>query len=86
MRSDNRSEDRAKAETIMAANCQGATVKVLEEGEAVVGEKTHSTAKKNNEDAENSGFSLGGMRFANANSTYPGERTNTSSETTQLKE
>ena len=40
---DNRSEDRTKAEQIMAQTCSGKTVKVLEEGEVVVGQTTTSS-------------------------------------------
>jgi len=41
---DNREEDKAKARQMMASNCGSAAVKVLEEGEVVVGQETKGTS------------------------------------------
>lgn len=45
---DPREEDRTKANMKMAANCEPLKVNVLEEGEAVVGQKVNSTASNTN--------------------------------------
>ncbi|MBC7466489.1 MAG: hypothetical protein H7256_10900 [Bdellovibrio sp.] len=44
LRLDNRDEDKAKARQMMSSNCGAAAVKVLEEGEVVVGQETKGTA------------------------------------------
>lgn len=41
---NNREEDKAKAQQMMSSNCGTAPVKVLEEGEVVVGQETKGTA------------------------------------------
>lgn len=86
LKTEHRPEDRARAESLMASNCGGdSIVKVLEEGEQVVGEKTNTSQNRYQEQRQASGFSLGGIKFSNGQ-TRPEENTNSSSETVQLKE
>jgi hypothetical protein len=82
LKSDHRPEDRQKAEQLMAQNCGGSPVKILEEGEVTVGQSTSSTARKTNDNGS-SGFKIGGLNFGGSS---PGENTNGTSETTQLRE
>ena len=85
LKTQHRPEDRQRADSLMAANCgSNAMVKVAEEGEVVVGEKTNSTSNKRQDQESNSVFSLNGMSFGRG--TRPVENTDTSSETVQLKE
>jgi len=85
LRTDHRPEDRQKADTLMAMNCAGANVKVLEEGEVVVGERSSSSSQKTNDTAHGGGWNLGsGFRLGGSN--QPSENTNTTTETTQVKE
>ena len=85
LKTEHRPEDRARADSLMAANCgSDAIVKVKEEGEAVVGEKTNTSQNKYQENRD-TGFKLGGITFANGG-TRPEENTNSVSETVQLKE
>lgn len=87
LKTEHRPEDRQFADSKMASNCgSDSIVKVTEEGEVEVGEKTNTTggqSKTNNEGA--SGFKLGGITFGSAK---PSEDTTThsSSETIKLKE
>lgn len=46
LRQENRPEDRALADKMMTQNCAGKEVKVLEEGEVVIGEKTKSSGSE----------------------------------------
>lgn len=46
LRQVNRPEDRALAEQMMTQNCAGKEVKVIEEGEVVIGEKTKSSGSE----------------------------------------
>jgi len=85
LRTQHRSEDRARADTMMSANCGESSVSVAEEGEVVVGEKTNTSANKYQENQPASGFSLGGIAFGSGN-TRPGENTNVESQTSQIKE
>jgi len=86
LKTDHRPEDRARAESLMAANCgSDAIVKVTEEGEAVVGEKTNLSQNRYHEQREATGFNLGGIKFTNG-ATRPEENTNSVTETVQLKE
>lgn len=82
LRTTHSPEDRAKADTLMRSNCGSAEVKVLEEGEVVVGEKTNSTANSNYH-AGNPGTQKGIFTFGASN---PGYDTNTSQETVKLTE
>ena len=45
---DPKSEDRAKADIAMKSNCGTLGVKVLEEGEVVVGQKTNTNSSETN--------------------------------------
>lgn len=44
LKAEHRDEDRAKAQTVMASNCGNLKLKILEEGEVVVGQTTNSNA------------------------------------------
>ncbi len=44
LRTEHRDEDRAKAQSMMGTNCGSTAIKVLEEGEVVVGQTTNSNA------------------------------------------
>jgi hypothetical protein len=86
LKTDHRPEDDQKAQAMMAANCgSNASVKVLEEGEVVVGERSNTNANKTNQMQDSGGFSLGNG-FKLGGGSRPSENTNTVSETTQLKE
>lgn len=87
LRSEHRPEDRQRADSLMASNCgSDAIVKVQEEGEVAVGEKTNSNSNKVQENRPaSSGFSIGGLHFGSAEA-RPGENTNTTTETVQVKE
>ena len=78
-------QDRAQADLLMRSNCGTNEVKVTEEGEAVVGQVTSSNANTNyyggRRNTANANW--GTVTFGNYN---PGESTNTTAETTQLKE
>jgi hypothetical protein len=58
LKPEHRDEDRAKAQAMMGSNCGAATVKVMEEGEVVVGQTTNSTARQTHQNAQQ-GASLG---------------------------
>lgn len=49
---DPRTEDRAKAEEKMRSNCGQLAVKVLEEGEIVVGQETHTSGRETERKSE----------------------------------
>lgn len=83
LRTSFRPEDRTKADELMKLNCGDRAVTVDEEGEAVVGQKTNSTASKSQGTTTTDAFSLGGLNFGN---TKPSENTSGSSETTSVKE
>lgn len=84
LKTDHRPEDRQKAEQMMAANCGSIPVNILEEGEVVIGHRSSSSANKSNEMADSGGIQLGGLRLGGGQT--PSERTNTVSETTEMKE
>jgi hypothetical protein len=79
-----RPEDRSRADYLMSANCGDHLVKVAEEGEVVVGEKTNTSSNKTQSMENESGFRIGGIAFASA--PRPGENTQVESQTTQVKE
>lgn len=84
LKTEHRPEDRQRADSLMAANCGSESiVKVQEEGEIVVGEKTHTNASKT-QGQQDEGFSLAGFRFISG--TKPSEDTASTSETVKLKE
>jgi hypothetical protein len=53
---EHQDEDRAKAQSMMANNCAGNAVKVLEEGETVIG--TETSSKETNEAKKNGKFAI----------------------------
>ncbi len=75
-----RSEDRARADIMMKANCGNGDVKIVEEGEVVVGERAEATTGKNSTQTRNA-FTLGGLTFGERK---PAETTTT--QTVQVKE
>lgn len=58
LKQEHRDEDRMKAQSMMTSNCGAATVKVLEEGEVVVGQTTNSNASQTH-NAGHSGQQVG---------------------------
>jgi hypothetical protein len=83
LKNDHRDEDRAKAQSMMEQNCAGKTVKVLEEGEVVIGTTTDAKASHaSGQDGQKVG-SLFGIPISTA-STDPS--TSTSSTTMQKTE
>lgn len=87
LKTEHRDEDRAKAQAMMTTNCGSAPLKVLEEGEVVIGQTTNSNASQTHDAGQQStnlGTFLGmpvtsGGREASNN-------TATSATTTALKE
>lgn len=75
-----RLEDRAHADVMMKSNCGNQDVRVMEEGEVVVGERADATTDKNARTTTNA-FTIGGLTFGNDR---PAEKTTT--HTVQLKE
>jgi hypothetical protein len=84
LKTEHRPEDRQKAEQLMTTNCGSAQVKVTEEGEVVVGQKTNSNASSY-ADKKDESVNVGGLSFLTGNQKNTVD-TNSSSETTQLKE
>lgn len=84
---EHRDEDRAKAQMMMTSNCGSAPLKVLEEGEVVVGQTTNSTAH-NAYDAGAQGTQVGTFLGMPVTSGGRDASTNTSASatTTALKE
>ena len=86
LKTEHRPEDRQKADSLMAANCGlENTVKVLEEGEVAVGEKTLTKSEKVQNEKEKSGFSIGGLHFGSQQK-VPAENTDTTSERVAVHE
>lgn len=87
LKTEHRDEDRAKAQTMMTSNCGSAPLKIVEEGEVVVGQTTNANATQTHDagaPTTNLGTFLGmpvtsGGREASNN-------TATSATTTALKE
>jgi hypothetical protein len=87
LRLEHREEDRAKAQTMMQANCQQARVNVLEEGEVVIGQKsvTDAQTEKNQAESGTQVGSLFGMPVVSGGrAAY--DATSAKVETTQVKE
>ena len=87
LKTEHRDEDRAKAQSMMEANCGSKAVKIAEEGEVVVGQTTSSTAKETNQ-AGTQGSQVGsffGMPITSGGSD-PSKNTSSSATTTALKE
>ncbi|MCO5144195.1 MAG: hypothetical protein M9962_13990 [Oligoflexia bacterium] len=85
LKSDHRPEDQQKAQAMMAANCgNDRMVKILEEGEVVVGERSNTNSNSSNRMQDSGGFRLGGLRIGG--SQQPGMNTNSVSQTEQIRE
>lgn len=85
LKPDHRPEDRQKAEAMMSSNCgSDKIVKVVEEGEVVVGERSSSNSNRSNSMQDSGGLKFGGLRIGGYD--RPTENTNSVSETTQLRE
>ena len=80
---EHQDEDRAKAQSMMAQNCGGQTVKVLEEGEQVIG--TETSSKETNE-AGNNGHKVGSLFGIPVTSGAKEASKNTATVTTNKKE
>ncbi|MBI1860850.1 MAG: hypothetical protein HYR96_08030 [Deltaproteobacteria bacterium] len=74
-----RQEDRARADIMMKSNCGNSDVKVVEEGEVVVGERQEATTDRHA--TQSNGFTIGAITFGNDR---PVDRTTT--HTVQVKE
>ena len=82
---NHRDEDRAKADEKMKSNCSPYPVKILEEGEVVVGQEVKSTA--NETDRQSSKTKIGSLfGVPLVSGTDAGKDTSSSSTTTSLKE
>ncbi len=85
LKTDHREEDLAKAKSMMERNCNGAGVRILEEGEVVVGEKTNSRSDQNT--YQNSVYGTSPSGFVSAFAAPPTTNTQSGeSTTTQIKE
>lgn len=84
LKTEHRTEDRQKADQLMAINCGNMGVKVVEEGEVVVGEKTN-TAASTSANQRDEAVKIGGLSFLTGKKKSSMD-TATSSETIQLKE
>lgn len=84
LKTEHRTEDRQKADMLMATNCGNMGVKVTEEGEVVVGEKTNASQSTSANQRDES-VKIGGLNFLTGKKKNSMD-TATSSETVQLKE
>lgn len=84
---EHRDEDRAKATAMMDSNCRPAPVKVLEEGEVVIGQEstTNSNTSKNAGESSTSMGSFLGIPLTSGGKD-PSESTSAKVSTTQVKE
>jgi hypothetical protein len=80
---EHQDEDRAKAQSMMANNCGGQAVKVLEEGETVIGTETSS---KETNDAGSNGTRVGSLFGIPVTSGAKEASKNTATVTTNKKE
>jgi hypothetical protein len=80
---EHQDEDRAKAQSMMANNCGGQAVKVLEEGETVIG--TETSSKETNEAGSN-GTQVGSLFGIPVTSGAKEASKNTATVTTNKKE
>ena len=87
LKADHRDEDRAKATVMMESNCRPAPVKVLEEGEVVIGQEstTNSNTSKNAGESSVSMGSFLGLPLTSGGKD-PSESTSGKVSTSQLKE
>jgi hypothetical protein len=84
---DHRDEDRIKAQTMMDRTCQPLAVKILEEGEIVVGQETKSSGNTSFNEGQK-GQKVGnlfGMPVTSGGKD-PSQQVESSTSTTQLKE
>jgi hypothetical protein len=87
LKPDHRDEDRAKADAMMKANCGKAPVRVLEEGEVVIGQESTTnanTAHHKGEESEQVGSFFGMPVMAGGKD--PSQSTTAKVSTTQVKE
>lgn len=80
---EHRDEDRAKAQSLMAQNCAGNKVKVVEEGEAIIGTETSARETR---DPGSEGTKFGSVFGIPVSSAGKEASKNTASETTHKKE
>lgn len=87
LRTEHRDEDRAKAQMMMESNCRPMPVKVLEEGEVVIGQEstTNSNTSKNAGEASTSMGSFLGIPMTSGGKD-PSESTSAKVSTTNVKE
>ena len=87
LRLDHRDEDRAKADNMMKANCGEAPVKVIEEGEVVIGQESvtnANTSQQKGYESEQVGSFFGMPVMAGGKD--PSQTTTAKVATTQVKE
>ncbi len=84
LKTEHKTEDRTKADQLMATNCGNMGVKVTEEGEVVVGEKTNASASTQAQQKDEA-VNIGGLNFLTGKKKNSMD-TSTSSETVQMKE
>lgn len=84
---EHRDEDRAKAQMMMESNCRPTPVKVLEEGEVVIGQEstTNSNTSKNAGESSQSMGSFLGIPLTSGGKD-PSESTSAKVSTTNVKE
>lgn len=84
---EHRPEDRTKAQAMMSSNCGESPVKVLEEGEVVIGQEqtTNSNTSKNAGESSSSVGTLFGIPVMSGGRD-PSESTNAKVSTSQVKE
>ena len=87
LKAEHRDEDRAKATVMMQSNCGPTPVKVLEEGEVVIGQEstTNSTTSKNAGESSVSMGSFLGLPLTSGGKD-PSDSTSGKVSTSQLKE
>jgi hypothetical protein len=87
LKADHRDEDRARADLMMKSNCGAAPVKVLEEGEVVIGQEstTNSSTSKNAGESSNHVGNFLGLPILSGGKD-PSENTTGKVSTSQLKE
>lgn len=87
LKAEHRDEDRTKATAMMSQNCGELPVKILEEGEVVIGQEqtTNSNTSKNAGESSSQVGSLFGIPVMSGGRD-PSENTNSKVSTSQLKE
>lgn len=87
LKAEHRDEDRAKADVMMRANCGSAPVKVIEEGEVVIGQESvtnANTSQQRGQESEQVGSFFGLPVMAGGKD--PSQTTTAKVATTQVKE